>query len=264
MPATDLSLLLEAAQAAGEIAMRHFAGGREARDKPGGHGPVTEADLEVDRMLRGVLTAARPDYGWLSEESEDGPARLGAERVFIVDPIDGTRAFIAGEAAWGHALAVAERGRVLAGVMHMPRLGRTYAACLGGGATCNGAPIAASGRTEIDGARVLIGRPHLAPAHWPGGVPAVEPGFRPALAYRICLAAEGRYDAALTFRDAWEWDIAAATLIAAEAGAVVTDASGAEPRFNSPAAQVPGLVVAGPVLHAQILARSRGGSHLPA
>ncbi|MCB1371292.1 MAG: 3'(2'),5'-bisphosphate nucleotidase CysQ, partial [Rhodobacteraceae bacterium] len=101
MPGRDLALLEEAARAAGEIALRHFDGARAATEKPGGQGPVTEADLEIDRMLRAELTAARPGYGWLSEESEDGTARLAAERVFIVDPIDGTRAFIAGRSAWG-------------------------------------------------------------------------------------------------------------------------------------------------------------------
>ena len=79
-------------------------------------------------MLRRRLLAARPGYGWLSEESEDGPARLAAARVFIVDPIDGTRAFLAGERAWAHSLAVAEAGRVVAGVVHLPALGRIYAA----------------------------------------------------------------------------------------------------------------------------------------
>lgn len=255
MPERDLALLCEAARAAGEIALRHFAGGRAAREKPGGQGPVTEADLEIDRMLRAELTHARPDYGWLSEESEDGTARLRAERVFIVDPIDGTRAFVAGRSAWGPALAVAERGRVVAGVVHLPRLDRMYTASEGTGARLNGVAIRPSDRAELAGAQVLATASQFDARHWPGGVPEVARHFRPALAYRLCLAAEGRFDATLTFRDAWEWDVAAGVLIAREAGAEVSDRSGALLLFNNRVPQVPGLIVAGPRLHAEILAR---------
>jgi myo-inositol-1(or 4)-monophosphatase len=255
LPERDLALLEGAAREAGVIALRHFAGPRTPREKPGGHGPVTEADLEIDAMLRARLTAARPGYGWLSEESEDGPARLAAERVFIVDPLDGTRAFVAGSPDWGHALAVAVRGRVIAAVLVLPRLLRSYAAALGRGATLNGAPIAVGGRAALEGARVLANRGQMRPEHWPAGVPAVELSMRPALAYRICLVAEGRFDAALTFRDAWEWDVAAGALIATEAGGVVSDRHGAAPVFNSARARVPGLLVAGATLHGLLLDR---------
>jgi myo-inositol-1(or 4)-monophosphatase len=255
LPEADLALLERAAREAGGIALRHFAGSRKARDKSGGQGPVTEADLEVDAMLRALLTGARPDYGWLSEESVDGPERLGAERVFIVDPIDGTRAFVDGRHAWGHSLAIAERGRVIAGVVCMPKLERVYAAAAGQGATCNGVRIAASRRSDPDGAEVLANRTQMEPVFWPGGVPDLRRHFRPSIAYRMCLAAEGRFDAMLTFRDAWEWDIAAGALIAGEAGAVVTDRLGREPVFNNPVPQLAGIIVAGPELHAGLLAR---------
>jgi myo-inositol-1(or 4)-monophosphatase len=255
LPEPDLALLEAAAREAGAVALRHFSGPRTPREKPGGHGPVTEADLEIDRLLHARLTGARPGYGWLSEEREDDPARLAAERVFIVDPLDGTRDFIAGGRAWGHALAVAERGRVLASVMFLPRLDRLYGAAAGQGARLNGRPIAASTRAELDGARILAARSQLQPEHWPGGPPRVEHASRPALVYRLCLVGEGRFDAALTFRSVWEWDAAAGALIAAEAGAVVSDGKGAPLTFNSPRPQVPGLIAAGPALHGAILAR---------
>jgi myo-inositol-1(or 4)-monophosphatase len=255
LPERDLALLEAAAREAGELALRHFAGPRTPREKPGGHGPVTEADLEVDRLLRDRLTAARPAYGWLSEESEDGPARLAAERVFIVDPIDGTREFVAGGRSWGPALAVAERGRVIAAVMYLPALERTYAAALGQGARMNGVPIAAGRRAVLEGARVLATRGQMRPELWPAGVPEVEHSSQPALAYRLCLVAEGRFDAALTCRDAWEWDVAAGALIATEAGGVVSDRHGAAPVFNSARARVPGLLVAGATLHGLLLDR---------
>lgn len=254
-PEPDLALLLAAAEAAGAEAMRHFRQAPETWEKPGGRGPVSAADLAVDRLLHADLTAARPGYGWLSEESEDDPARLAAERVFVVDPIDGTRAFLAGETAWSVSLALAERGRVIAAVVHLPALGRTYAAATGAGATRDGAAIAPSPRAALEDARVLANAAQLDPRHWRGQTPQVQRHFRPSLAYRLCLAAEGRFDAMLTFRDAWEWDVAAGDLIAREAGAVVTDRSGAAPRYNNPHPQVPGLIVAGPALHAAIMAR---------
>ncbi|MBP7242992.1 3'(2'),5'-bisphosphate nucleotidase CysQ [Amaricoccus sp.] len=252
----DVSLLLEAARAAGEIALRHFRAGPKAVEKPGGLGPVTEADLEVDRMLRETLRAARPDYGWLSEESVDGPERLAAGRVFIVDPIDGTRAFASGQRAWAHSLAVAERGRIVAGVVHLPLLERSYRAAAGSGAWMNDAPITASPRTDLDDARVLATAAQLDPRHWRGGAaPRLERHMRPSLAYRLCLAAEGRFDAMLTFRDCWEWDVAAGDLIAREAGATVTTRAGAAAVYNNPRPLVAGMIVAGPALHAALLAR---------
>jgi myo-inositol-1(or 4)-monophosphatase len=253
LPEPDLALLEAAARAAGEIALARAAAPGEVREKPDGYGPVSEADLEIDRMLRAELAAVRPDYGWLSEESEDGPARLGAERVFIVDPIDGTRAYLAGQPAWAHSLAVAEAGRVVAGVVYLPRLGQLYAATLGGGARLNGEPIAISPRSELDGAEVLVNGNQLMPGLWPGGVPRVTRHFRPSLAYRLCLVAEGRFDATFTFRDTWEWDVAAGALIAREAGAAVSDRAGRAWRFNNPVPLLPGMIAAGPELHARIL-----------
>jgi myo-inositol-1(or 4)-monophosphatase len=256
LPEPDLALLEAAARAAAEIALGFAGQPGEVREKPGGHGPVTEADLAVDRMLRARLLAARPGYGWLSEESEDGPARLAAERVFIVDPIDGTRAFVAGQPAWAHSLAVAEAGRVVAGVVMLPMLGQTYAAVLGAGARLNGAPIRAGTRAALDGARLLATASQLDARFWPGGVPQVERQWRPSLAYRLCLVAEGRADAMLAFRETWEWDVAAGELIAREAGAVVTDAAGAPTIYNRPHPALPGMIAASPAVHAALVARA--------
>ena len=235
MPEPDLALLEAVARKAGEIALGYVGRPNAVREKPDGLGPVTEADLAVDRMLRETLLGARPDYGWLSEESVGGADRLAARRVFIVDPIDGTRAFLAGQRAWSHSLAVAENGRVVAGVVHLPMLGKTYAAAVGQGARRNDSPISVSRRETADGARVLASAGHLADSYWPGGAPAVERMFRPSIAYRLCLVADGAADAMLAFRDSFEWDIAAGGLIAAEAGAVVTDARGCGARLQPPA-----------------------------
>jgi myo-inositol-1(or 4)-monophosphatase len=251
----DLTLLMDAARDAGRIAVRHFGAGPRSWDKGGGQGPVSAADLEIDAMLRERLTTARRDYGWLSEETADSPDRLEAESLFIVDPIDGTRAFLDGQRSFAHALAVVRAGRPVAAVVHLPLMDLTYAATLGGGAHLNDRPIRTPARDALDGARVLAARPQLADALWPGGVPPVDRHFRPSLAWRICLVAEGAFDAMLTLRDAWEWDIAAAALIAAEAGATVTDRHGAALLFNAPHPQSPGVLAAPAGVHAGLMAR---------
>jgi myo-inositol-1(or 4)-monophosphatase len=253
---TDLHLLTDAARAAGDIALRYWQKSPEAWDKGAGAGPVSEADLAVNAMLEAELRAARPDYGWLSEESADTAARLGAERVFIVDPIDGTRAFLANEGGFAHAIAVAEAGRVVAGVVHLPALGLTYTATVDGPALLNGAPIMPSSASVFDGSSVLTSRLSDDPHHWLRGiVPGYKRSFRSSLAWRLCLVADGQFDATISLRPAWEWDIAAASLIAERAGARATDRQGASLQFNAPSAQANGLVVATPALHAEYIAR---------
>jgi len=254
----DLALLVGAAEAAGKLGLAHFRREVEIWDKPGA-GPVTEADLAIDHMLHAELGPARPDYGWLSEESERGHDRDLCERVFIIDPIDGTRAFIAGDQGWGPALAVAERGRVVAAVMHLPVRGETYAAALGQGATLNGVPIRASGRAVLEGARALATSATLKAELWPGGAPQLERHFRASLAWRLCLVAAGQFDLLVTLRDAYEWDVAAGALIAAEAGAVVTDRDGGRLVFNRHPAKASGVVAAPPPLHRDLMARLHPG-----
>lgn len=254
MQAHDLTLLRDAALAAGDIAERHFKSNPEVWDKADGQGPVTEADLEIDRMLRAELQGARPDYGWLSEETEDDIARLDRKRVFIIDPIDGTRAFIAGEKTFAHSLAISEHGKVVYAVVHLPMLGMTFEARAGGGARLNGDPVRVSTREAIEGANVLAAKPQLAPALWPNGVPPVKRHFRSSLAYRMCLTAQGRFDGMLTLRDAWEWDIAAGDLICREAGAVVTDRVGDALMFNNHVPQTKGVLAAGAAVHGELMA----------
>lgn len=254
MPERDLDLLLGAAKGAGEIARRFWRKDPRTWEKDAGAGPVTEADLAVNDYLHQQLLGARRSYGWLSEESADDPSRLDAARSFIIDPIDGTRAFIDGQQGFSHALAVAEAGRIVAAVVHLPVMGLTYTAHENGPATLNGRVISPTDQ-GIAGARVLTPRASMDAAFWRGGTPPpFRREFRPSLAWRLCLAAEGRFDAALSLRAAWEWDIAAGSLIAQRAGAVVTDQAGREMRFNNPEPLVDGLVIAGPRLHAELMA----------
>lgn len=253
-PEDDLALLEKAARAAGRVALQYWQKKPRSWEKPDGAGPVTEADLAVNEEVQGILTSARPDYGWLSEESEADPSRLDARHCFIIDPIDGTRAFIAGQEGFSHSLAIADGDRIIAAVVYLPVLDCCYSAHVGGVATMNGQRIQPSQR-DIEGARILTYRAASEPHFWRAGrVPAFKREFRPSLAWRLCLAAEGRFDAALSLRTAWEWDIAAGSLIAQCAGAIATDRRGQPMRFNSPHASVDGLIVAGSRLHAQIIA----------
>lgn len=254
MPETDAALLATVVGEAGALALSMADAPGEVVLKPDG-GPVSEADLAVDRLLRERLLSARPDYGWLSEETTDDPTRLERRRVFIVDPIDGTRAFLSGQPTWAISAAVAEAGEVVAAIVHMPALGKTYAARCGGGATRNGRPIAPSGRTSLDSADVLVSANQLVPQFWARGVPPIERHFRPSIAYRLCLVAEGRFDATLTFRPSWEWDVAGGDLIAREAGASVTDADGRPLVYNRPDPRIPGIIAAPAAIHAALLAQ---------
>ena len=256
MPATDLDLLIAAAREAGELATRYSGPSTKRWDKSDGAGPVTEADLAVDALLRERLTGARPGYGWLSEETPDGVERLSRRRTFIVDPIDGTRSFIEGSPIWAHSLAVAEEGRVIAAVVFLPLKHKLYSAASGAGAFLNGAAIRATAQDRLAGASVLAAKPTCDPVNWRGReVPRINRHHRPSLAYRLSLVAEGRFDAMLTLRPSWEWDIAAGALILTEAGAQTTDRTGAPLRFNNPHPQVNGVVAAGASLHHALSSR---------
>ena len=256
MPGTDLELLTSAAKEAGKIATRYSGTSAKTWHKPDDLGPVTEADLAVNDMLHSTLGAARPDYGWLSEESEDSGARLSQDKVFIIDPIDGTRSFIEGADTWAHSLAIAENGVVTAAAVFLPLKGKLYSAAAGRGAFLNGAPIRASSRSELAGATMIAAKPNFHPTNWRGQkVPDVKRAYRPSLAYRLSLVAEGRFDAMLTLRDSWEWDIAAGDLILREAGAITSDKRGNTLRFNNPYPQVKGVVAAAPALHSDLAGR---------
>lgn len=256
MPGPDLLLIAEAARDAGLLALRYWKAGPKVWEKPG-LGPVTEADLAVNEMLADRLRGARPGYGWLSEETPDDLARLDCERVFILDPIDGTRAFIAGERHFAVSIAVAEKGNVVAGAIYLPALDRLYTASADGSALCDGQPIRCAHRASLHGANLLMSKSFLAPDHWRHPPPDLKRSFRSSIAYRLCLTAEGAFDGMISTRDAWEWDIAAGSLIAARAGAAVSDRQGGPLRFNSPAAKTAGILAAPGPLHREILAGFR-------
>ena len=250
--ADALALLLAAAGEAGRIALSYWRRSPPSREKPGGAGPVSDADLAVDRFLRETLLAARPGTAWLSEETPDDPAaRRAADECWIVDPIDGTRPFLAGEPDWNVSAALTRGGRPVAAVVHLPARGETYAATRGGGAVLNGAPLRAE--APAGPPRLLASRQSMAPARWPRGVPDATLHWRHALAWRFCLVAAGRYDALLTHRPAWYWDVCAGSLVAAEAGCTVTDLAGRPLAFDAEHPQTPGAVAAPAALHPALI-----------
>lgn len=253
MQETDIELLTRCANEASRIAMSFFGQSPEVWEKTAGQGPVSEADLAIDNMLKEELGSKRPAYGWLSEETDDDPARLDKEFVFIVDPIDGTRSFINHHENFGVSLAIAQRGKVTNAVVAMPAKDLLYQASRGKGTLKNGVIVTANNAISLKGARILASGSQTKNALWRNGPPPFERHFRSSLAYRMCLVAEGRFDAMLTLRPTWEWDVAAGDLICQEAGATVTQRNDMLPRYNSQTACLDGIIAGPKKLHQELL-----------
>ncbi|CAN7207617.1 3'(2'),5'-bisphosphate nucleotidase CysQ [Phenylobacterium sp. LjRoot219] len=252
----DLTLIVEAARAAGELATGLRDDGLTV-DFKAGDSPVTNADFAADALLKATLRGARPDYAWLSEETADDPARLAARRVFVVDPIDGTRAFAAGEPFWTVCVAVVEDGRPIAAAVVAPQLQEAYAAAVGAGATLNGRPIHASAATAIADCRMIAHPAMFAHEAWRERWPDMRIARRNSTAYRLCLVAAGAADATVTFASKHDWDLAAADLIASEAGCFVGDHTGRPFAYNRSKPIQSSLVCAAPSLAPLILERVR-------
>lgn len=230
--AEDLALLLDAARQAGIIAMGYFGNSPEVWMK-GGTSPVSEADYAADKYLRETLLAARPAYGWLSEETADDQARLSAPRTFVVDPIDGTRGFLQGLDTWCVSVAVVERGKSLVGVLECPAKQETYRAVRGEGAFLNDRPIRVNRpgqMLQIAGPKAMI---DLLSPDWQERLTRVP--HIPSLAYRLAMVASGMMDATFVKPNAHDWDIAAADLILREAGGELTGKDGHAPTYGGEA-----------------------------
>ncbi|MDB5741474.1 MAG: hypothetical protein JWP16_2514, partial [Alphaproteobacteria bacterium] len=218
-----------------------------------GGSPVTEADLAVNAYLHDTLTAARPDYGWLSEESADDAARLPKSHVFVVDPIDGTVAFLKGRPHFTICAAVVVDGRPCCGAIYNPASDELYAARLGEGATRNGVAIHVDARQAIEGCAMLGDRTQLTAAPFP----PMHVQNRNSVAYRVMLVADASADASVSLTPKRDWDLAAADVILHEAGGRLTDANGNALIYNRPSTLQSSLVAANPGLHAEIVALLR-------
>jgi myo-inositol-1(or 4)-monophosphatase len=262
----DLALVSAAAVDAGAIAMRYFGRSPDVRLK-GDTSPVTVADLAVDAHLHDTLRAARPVYGWLSEERPDDGSRLAAERCFIVDPIDGTRAFVAETADWCVSIGIVEAGRPVAGVLFCPATGVLYAASAGGGARRDGRSLAMTAKTEgvlnIAGPGLIVRDLTTALGRAVHRVPPVA-----SLALRLAHVADGTLDATVVKPNSAFWDIAAADLILEEAGGALARHDGLPVDYAAPSVKLGAMSASIIALRAdlgaalRLLAVNQAASHL--
>lgn len=256
--ASDLSLLEDAARAAGALARELLRQPLKVQNK-GEAGPVTNVDFAVNDLLEGKLRRARPDYGWLSEESPDDPAqRIGKQRVFMLDPIDGTAAMIAKVPQFTISIGITDQDRAFVGAVYNPSTDEMFLGAIGEGATLNGRPIRTSQRAAIAGMRMVGTRFRYNKKHWPEAWPEMDIIERQSIAYRMSLVAADMADATVLFGWKNEWDIAGGAAIVEAAGGRVTDPWGGALIFNNPEPRVPGgVVVSGAALHPLLIERTQ-------
>jgi myo-inositol-1(or 4)-monophosphatase len=251
----DTALLVRATKEAGAIARSYFGGTYKSWTKGKGN-PVTEADIAVDRFLKRVLLAARPAYGWLSEESPDDLTRLRTPRVLVVDPIDGTYGFVKGRPQFTIVAAVVAAGRPVSAAIYNPMTDEMFEATAGEGARLNGRPIHVSAKADFDGAKLLASRPLIACGRWSTPWPeSLLVNTRASVAYRMALVAAGEYDAMISLTAKSDWDVAAADLVVSEAGGMVTTDRNQPLVYNRRVPQQQSVICAGPALHEKLLER---------
>jgi len=247
----DRSRLHRIVREAGAIAMVNWPGAGHAVEtwekEPGN--PVCAADLAVDSFLKRELLALLPAAGWLSEETRDAPDRLDGGLVWVVDPIDGTRDYIRGRSGWAVSVALVSAARPLFGLLAAPARDEFWHGEAGQGSWRNGERLVASRRAQLAGARV--------PAkHMPAGDGDLVSVYQPnAIALRVAMVAADEADFVATMRWGYEWDIAAAALIAREAGAAVTDVFGQPLNYNKRDPRAFGVLASSPAIHADVVAR---------
>ncbi len=252
---TSLARVVRLTREAGAIAMTHFQRPHARWEKAPGS-LVTEADLAIDRFLKDRLP--KGEDAWLSEESHDDFKRLGAQRVWIVDPIDGTRSYARGKPEFCVSVALWETGRIVLGVVLNPATEELFTVRPNGGARCDGEPMRVRGWEPGSAITLLVSGREAREAHFERLFQGVDVMRLGSIAYRLALVADGRADGLVTLRRIADWDLAAAVRMAEAAGAVVTDRRGRALRFNQLEPTHDGLIVAGPALHRRLLAHLEG------
>jgi myo-inositol-1(or 4)-monophosphatase len=248
----ELDLARSAALAAGEILRRHYQErGFEVNHK-GKDNPVTTADFEADHELKNILQGGFPHYGWLSEETADDGERLKYERVWIVDPLDGTKEFIKGIPEFVIAIALAEHGVPVLGVSYNPIKQELFACARGTGVSLNDVPVRVTGRRSLASATVLASRSETSRGEWKTYEGKIKINPIGSVAYKLALVAAGRADATFTLTPKSEWDVASGTALILEGGGRVTDLKGAQLRFNRSSVRLDGFVASNGSLHEQI------------
>lgn len=248
---SDLDLALCAARAAAEVIRPAFRVDMEVRYKDPNQ-PVTDADVEADRVIREVLIGGRPEYGWLSEETADSPERLGRERLWVVDPIDGTNSFVQGIAEFAVSIGLVVGDRAVLGVVCNPATGEVYHAVDGGGAWLNGAPVRVSEREGMP--RVLCSRSELRRGELGGFAESCTLDPLGSTAYKMVKVADGTGDAFVSFGPKHEWDVCGAEVIVREAGGRVTGLDGEPFRYNRPHPSWRGVAASNGRVHQAVLA----------
>ncbi|HKA99592.1 MAG TPA: 3'(2'),5'-bisphosphate nucleotidase CysQ [Methyloceanibacter sp.] len=251
----DYALLKKGAREAGQLALTYFRKPITVKRKFDGS-EVSEADLALDVALKLALHVPRPDYGWLSEETEDDSERLNSSRVWTVDPIDGTNAFLRHMPEWTVSAALVENGVPVLGAVYNPATGEFFHAMRGKGAFLNDEPIAASDKSTLEGALLIASGGLFKKKIWKEPWPEVKTKWVNSVAYRLALVASGRADATISLSNKSEWDLAAASLLVEEAGGIVTDHRGGAHHYNRPSPRFPSLVASGSVLHPLLIERT--------
>lgn len=248
---SELSRRIEEALTAAAAAISPFLAGTGRVEYKSGRDPVTEADRVANRIIRNVLL--QEGEGWLSEESVDDLSRLRKERVWVVDPIDGTREFISGVPEWCISVALVDNGRAVAGGICNPVAGEVFLGSLGEGVRLNGGSVSVSRRQTLEGAVVLASRSEVARGEWDSYREAPFT-LRPmgSVAYKLALVAAGRADATWTRSPKHEWDIAAGSVLIEAAGGLVRNIDGTEIRFNNPSPLFLGLLACSPELEPKL------------
>jgi myo-inositol-1(or 4)-monophosphatase len=254
IPAGDATLLTETVRAAGALALSLFRTELKNWTK-GASSPVSEADIAVNDLIQQQLRSARPDYGWLSEESADDETRLGKPLVWIVDPIDGTRGYLAGREDWCVSVALVENASPVLAAVFVPASDEFFFAARGQGAARNGVPVFATPGTALDFSRVAGPKPLVERLSRSGEI-TLYPRIG-SLALRLCRVAEGRLDAAFAGGQSRDWDLAAANLIVQEANGNMTALSGDSILYNRREVTHGVLVAAGRDRHASIVEHFR-------
>jgi myo-inositol-1(or 4)-monophosphatase len=245
---TDAQMIATVTKEAGALAASFFGEKYEQWEKSPGN-PVTSVDLEVDDFIKRRLCSLRPAYGWLSEETADDPRRLDCKRVWVVDPIDGTRAFIKGRDGFCVSVALVEDGVPILGAIHAPLRDQFFEARKGQGATMNGQTIKVAATTELAGSKMLADAQLFSAGFWPEAWPEMELSKPNSIALRLALVACGQADAAVALRPKSEWDLAAAALILEEAGGHWGDHLGSPRLFNRQYPKFATVIAAGPGLY---------------
>lgn len=253
----DLSLMIAVAQAGGKLALELKSQGLKSWNKTGG-APVTEADIAVNDLIERGLRPARADYGWLSEETADVEGNRDAERVWVVDPIDGTRAFMRpDDPNWCIGIALLENNEPVASVIHVPALNETYSAIRGGGAFLGDARLTAGDHHQIEGCRMVATAQMFKHPAWPEPWPEMRIA-RPkpnATLYRMALVASGKHHATLAMVSKSDWDLAAGSLLVEEAGGLATTHLGERFAFNRKVPAQRSLLCSGKQLHSLLIER---------